>query len=154
MPRSLWNGTISVGLINVPVKLYSAVESKTVHFHEVHLGDGAKVEHRRFCSAEEREVPYEEVVSRARLEDVIARKRKGKRISAPRPEKEPSPAPDLMGALERSLAAAKGETRPSRDGGGDLGSLSRDELYEHAQDRDVPGRSSMTKEQLVKALSR
>ncbi len=62
MPRSLWNGTISVGLINVPVKLYSATESKTVHFREVHLDDGAKIEHRRFCSAEDREVPYEEVV--------------------------------------------------------------------------------------------
>jgi DNA end-binding protein Ku len=62
MPRSLWNGTISVGLINVPIKLYSAVESKTVHFREVHLADEAKVEHRRFCSAEDREVPSEEVV--------------------------------------------------------------------------------------------
>jgi DNA end-binding protein Ku len=62
MPRSLWNGTISLGLINVPVKLYSAVQSKTVHFREVHLPDEAKVEHRRFCSAEDREVPYEEVV--------------------------------------------------------------------------------------------
>jgi DNA end-binding protein Ku len=62
VPRSLWNGTISIGLINVPVKLYSAVESKTVHFREVHLGDDAKVEHRRFCSIEDREVPYDEVV--------------------------------------------------------------------------------------------
>jgi DNA end-binding protein Ku len=62
MPRSLWNGTISVGLINVPVKLYTATESKTVHFREVHLEDGAKIEHRRFCSAEDREVPYDEVV--------------------------------------------------------------------------------------------
>jgi DNA end-binding protein Ku len=62
MPRSLWNGTISVGLINVPVKLFSAVESKTVHFREVHLADEGKVEHRRFCSAEDTEVPYEEVV--------------------------------------------------------------------------------------------
>jgi DNA end-binding protein Ku len=62
MPRSLWNGTISVGLINVPVKLYTATESKTVHFREVHLEDGAKIEHRRFCSAEDREVPYEDVV--------------------------------------------------------------------------------------------
>jgi DNA end-binding protein Ku len=62
MPRSLWNGTITVGLINVPVKLYSATESRTVHFREVHLEDGAKIEHRRFCSAEDREVPYEEVV--------------------------------------------------------------------------------------------
>jgi DNA end-binding protein Ku len=62
MPRSLWNGTISVGLINVPVKLYSATESKTVHFREVHLEDGEKIEHRRFCSKEDREVPYDEVV--------------------------------------------------------------------------------------------
>jgi DNA end-binding protein Ku len=62
MPRSLWNGTVAVGLVAVPVKLYSAVESKTVSFNEVHLKDGARVEHRRFCSKEDREVPYEEVV--------------------------------------------------------------------------------------------
>src|SRR5215207_6931894 len=62
MPRSLWNGTISVGLINVPVKLYTAVESKTVHFREVHLEDEGKVQHRRFCSAEDKEVPYDQVV--------------------------------------------------------------------------------------------
>ena len=62
MPRSLWNGTISVGVIAVPVKLYTAVESRTVRFREVHLEDEAKIEHRRFCSAEDKEVPYEEVV--------------------------------------------------------------------------------------------
>ena len=64
MPRSLWNGTVSVGLVHVPVKLYSATESKTIHFHEVHLEDGARIEHRRFCAKEDREVPYEEVVRR------------------------------------------------------------------------------------------
>jgi len=62
MPRSLWNGTISVGVIAVPVKLYTAVESKTVRFREVHLEDGAKIEHRRFCAKEEKEVPYDDVV--------------------------------------------------------------------------------------------
>ena len=62
MARSLWNGTLSVGAIIVPVKLYTAVESKTVRFREVHLADDAKVEHRRFCSKEDREVPYDEVV--------------------------------------------------------------------------------------------
>jgi DNA end-binding protein Ku len=61
-PRSLWNGTISVGLVYVPVKLYTATESKTVSFQEVHLEDGARIEHRRFCEKEGREVPYEEVV--------------------------------------------------------------------------------------------
>jgi DNA end-binding protein Ku len=62
MPRSIWNGTVTFGVVNVPVKLYSATESKTVHFHEVHLADGSRIEHRRFCSREGEEVPYEEVV--------------------------------------------------------------------------------------------
>ncbi|MEZ0292325.1 MAG: Ku protein [Solirubrobacteraceae bacterium] len=62
MPRSLWNGTISVGVIAVPVKLYTAVETRTVRFREVHLEDGAKIEHRRFCSKEGEEVPYDDVV--------------------------------------------------------------------------------------------
>jgi DNA end-binding protein Ku len=61
-PRSLWNGTIAVGLLTVPVKLHTATESKTVHFHEVHEQDGARIEHRRFCSEEEKEVDYDEVV--------------------------------------------------------------------------------------------
>jgi DNA end-binding protein Ku len=61
-PRSIWNGTVAFGLMSVPVKLYTATESKTVHFHEVHLEDGARVEHRRFCSKEDKEVPYKEVV--------------------------------------------------------------------------------------------
>jgi len=61
-PRSIWNGTITFGLVNVPVKLFTAVESKTVRFREVHLKDGASVEHRRFCSKEDREVDYDDVV--------------------------------------------------------------------------------------------
>jgi DNA end-binding protein Ku len=61
-PRSIWNGTISFGAVHVPIKLYSATESKSVSFTEVHLDDGAKVEHRRFCSKEDKEVPYEEVI--------------------------------------------------------------------------------------------
>jgi DNA end-binding protein Ku len=62
MPKSIWNGTVSFGLVHVPVKLYSATESKTVHFHEVHLKDGSKVEHRRFCSKEDKEVDFKDVV--------------------------------------------------------------------------------------------
>ncbi|HEX2103620.1 MAG TPA: Ku protein [Solirubrobacteraceae bacterium] len=62
MPRSIWNGTIAFGLMTVPVKLHTATESKTVHFSEVHLDDGARIEHRRFCSREDKEVEYKEVV--------------------------------------------------------------------------------------------
>jgi DNA end-binding protein Ku len=62
MARSIWNGTIAFGLMTVPVKLHTATESKTVHFTEVHLDDGARIEHRRFCSKEDKEVDYKEVV--------------------------------------------------------------------------------------------
>lgn len=62
MPRSIWNGTITFGLVNVPIKLYTATESKTVHFSEVHVKDGARIEHRRICPTEDKEVPYKEIV--------------------------------------------------------------------------------------------
>src|SRR5579884_2838828 len=62
MPKSIWNGTVTFGMVHIPVKLYSATESKTVHFKEVHLKDGAAIEHRRICPKEEREVPYKEIV--------------------------------------------------------------------------------------------
>jgi DNA end-binding protein Ku len=61
-PRSIWNGTITFGLVNVPVKLYTATESKTVHFHEVHTRDGAKIEHRRICPKEDKEVEFKDIV--------------------------------------------------------------------------------------------
>ena len=302
MARPLWTGSLSFGLVNVPVALFSAVRDVDLHFHQLHEKDAARIDTRRFCAEEDVEIPLEEVghayelesgksvvvtdedleavaprktrtidieafvdladidpvyfdhpyflaptgesegprrayqllveamgrsdgvalgrfvmrtkeylvairvreerlalttmlfgdearptkgidtggrkpsgkqldhavalidalstdwdpsayrdCYRARLEDVIDRKRKGKRISAPKPEKEPSPVPDLMVALERSLAEATGK-RP--DGKRDLGDLSREELYERAREEDVPGRSSMSKDDLVKALSR
>jgi DNA end-binding protein Ku len=62
MPRSLWNGTVTFGLVNVPIKLFTATESKSVHFREVHVKDGARIEHRRICPKDEREVPTAQVV--------------------------------------------------------------------------------------------
>jgi DNA end-binding protein Ku len=62
MPKSIWNGVISFGLVHVPVKLYSATESKTVSFREVHVSDGAQLEHKRICSKEDRQVPFKEIV--------------------------------------------------------------------------------------------
>jgi DNA end-binding protein Ku len=62
MPRSIWNGTITFGMVNVPIKLYSAIESKSIHFHEVHVKDGARIEHRRICPKQDREVPKEQIV--------------------------------------------------------------------------------------------
>jgi DNA end-binding protein Ku len=62
MPRSIWNGTVTFGMVNVPIKLYTATESKTVHFQEVHIKDAAKIEHRRICPKEDKEVPYKQIV--------------------------------------------------------------------------------------------
>jgi DNA end-binding protein Ku len=313
MPRPLWSGSLSFGLVNVPVALFSAVRDRGLHFNQIHAPDGARIETRRYCAEEEKEIPYEEIGHaydlengktvivtdedlaevaprrtrtidieafadladidpvyfdhpyflapigdsdgtrrayqllveamgreeraaigrfvmrtkeylvairvregrlalttlrfgdevrsakdidtgggkpakaqleqavaliealgtdwepaawedryRARLEDVIDRKRKGKTIKAPaQAEQEPTPVPDLMAALERSLAEATGTT--PRGGGsgrkekaeardGELADLSREELYERAQKEDVPGRSSMSKGELIDAL--
>jgi DNA end-binding protein Ku len=61
-PRSIWNGTITFGLVNVPIKLYTATESKTVSFSQVHVSDGSKIEHRRFCPKEDKQVDYKDTV--------------------------------------------------------------------------------------------
>lgn len=61
-PRSIWNGTLAFGLVRVPVKLFSAVDSRTIRFREVHIKDGSPLEHRRVCAAENEVVPYEEIV--------------------------------------------------------------------------------------------
>ena len=61
-PRSIWSGAISFGLVNVPVKLYTAVRKKDVRFHQLHEKDGSRIKQKRFCEAEDKEVPYEEIV--------------------------------------------------------------------------------------------
>jgi DNA end-binding protein Ku len=61
MPRSIWNGTVTFGLIAVPIKVHSAIEDKGVHFHQVHDKDGARIKQKRMCSKEGKEVPYKEV---------------------------------------------------------------------------------------------
>jgi DNA end-binding protein Ku len=62
MARAIWSGAISFGLVNIPVKLHSAVSHREVRFHMLHDADGARIQLRRFCSAEGVEVPYEHIV--------------------------------------------------------------------------------------------
>ncbi len=62
MPRALWTGAISFGLVNVPVKLYSATSPKTVRFHQLHAKDGVRIQQKRFCPADGEEVSYEQLV--------------------------------------------------------------------------------------------
>jgi DNA end-binding protein Ku len=62
MPRAIWSGSISFGLLNVPVKLYSAVAKKNVSFRELRQEDGSRIRHKRVAEADDEEVPYEEIV--------------------------------------------------------------------------------------------
>ncbi|MEU6098911.1 Ku protein [Streptomyces sp. NPDC047079] len=59
--KATWPGMIQVGLVALPIRLYAATEEHPVRLHEIHVADQGRVEHRRFCKAEDREVPYEQV---------------------------------------------------------------------------------------------
>jgi DNA end-binding protein Ku len=62
MPRSIWTGAISFGLVTVPVKLYSAVNRKTVRFNQLHESTGARIQMQRVDPTTGEEVPYDEIV--------------------------------------------------------------------------------------------
>ena len=61
MPRSLWTGSLSFGLVNVPVRLETAVRDRDLHFRQIHRKDGAPIEVQRWCSEEDVEVAFEEI---------------------------------------------------------------------------------------------
>lgn len=69
MPRSLWTGSISFGLVNVPVQLVSAARDLDVHFHELHEKDGTRLERRRVCAKEDKEVDWDEIARAYDRED-------------------------------------------------------------------------------------
>ena len=61
MARPPWRGSLSFGLVNVPVQLVTAARDLDFHFHELHEKDNARIEQRRFCTKEDEEVTWEEV---------------------------------------------------------------------------------------------
>ena len=64
MPRAMWSGAISFGLVNIPVKLYKATAStsgKQISFHQIHKTCGTRLRHLRWCPLDEVEVPWDEV---------------------------------------------------------------------------------------------
>ena len=62
MPRAIWSGSISFGLVNIPIKLYAAVSRKTVHFNQIDSRTGARVKHKKVSAADGDEVPTEAIV--------------------------------------------------------------------------------------------
>ena len=305
MPRSLWTGSLSFGLVNVPVQLVSAARDLDFHFHQLHEKDNVRIEQRRFCSEEDVEVAWEEVARsydldgeqviltdaelgsveprktrtvdieafvdladvdpiyfdhpyflvpagdsegtlrayrllvevmgsteraalgrfvmrtkeylaavrvrdgaltlttmlfhdevrpakdvptggkkpkkqqldqavalieelstdwdpesyadcyRERLRRVIESKRKRRKVEVPEQEREPSPVPDLMAALQATLDNVRNgrELREEPEADGDLSALSKDELVERAKEANIEGRTKMSKKELAEALS-
>jgi len=62
MPRSIWNGVISFGMVSIPVKLYTATQSKDISFHLLHKECNTRLQQLRWCPTHERAVEWSEVV--------------------------------------------------------------------------------------------
>jgi DNA end-binding protein Ku len=299
-PRAVWSGTISFGLVTVPVRLYGAIQDHTLHFNYIHQPDGSRIGYEKICKAEGKPVPDEEIVRafeyekgeyvvmtdedfeaakvegnrtidirdfvpyeqidpilfrhsyyvapddggertyvllrnameeaglagiakfvmrdrqnlgclrvrdglltleqmyfadevrpveeiapsadvevdereltmarqlidafagdfepekyrdtyRDTLCEIIKAKREGEEIVT-EPRAEPEQPTDLMAALRASIAAAQKRREPAPARDGDLEELSKNELYDRAKEADIPGRSQMTREELLEAL--
>src|SRR5687767_9168457 len=62
MPRPLWRGAISFGMVSIPIKLYSATEEKDVRFNMLHKTDHSRIRQKRFCAEEDVEIENDEIV--------------------------------------------------------------------------------------------
>jgi DNA end-binding protein Ku len=62
MPRAMWKGAISFGLVTIPVSVYPATEEKTLRFNQLHDDDGGRIRMKRVCSIDGEEVGYEHIV--------------------------------------------------------------------------------------------
>jgi DNA end-binding protein Ku len=69
MARSLWTGSLSFGLVNVPVALFSGVVDTDLHFRQLHAKDHTPVEIHRFCADEDVEVTYDEIANGYETDD-------------------------------------------------------------------------------------
>jgi DNA end-binding protein Ku len=68
MPRSMWKGAISFGLVTIPVAVYPATEEKTLRFNQLHDEDGGRIRYKRVCEKDGEEVPFEHIVKGFEIE--------------------------------------------------------------------------------------
>ncbi|NHC13279.1 non-homologous end joining protein Ku [Motilibacter deserti] len=67
--QAIWKGTVSFGLVSIPVKLYAATEEKGISFRQVHDADGGRIKYKRVCSVDGEEVAYRDIVKGFELPD-------------------------------------------------------------------------------------
>lgn len=61
MPRSIWKGAVSFGLVTIPVRVYGATETKDISFRQVHPEDGGRIRYKRVCEVCGKEIPFAEI---------------------------------------------------------------------------------------------
>ena len=69
MPQSIWKGSISFGLVSIPIRLFSATEEKDISFRQVHREDGGRIRYKRVCSVDGEEVSYSDIAKGYELPD-------------------------------------------------------------------------------------
>jgi DNA end-binding protein Ku len=69
MPRAIWSGSISFGLVNAPVKMYSAIDEHDLELHLVHEKDGSRIGYEKVCKKEGKAVPSDEIVKAYEVSD-------------------------------------------------------------------------------------
>jgi DNA end-binding protein Ku len=69
MPRAIWSGSISFGLVNAPVKMYSAIDEHDLELHLVHEKDGSRIGYEKICKKEDKPVPSDEIVKAYEVSD-------------------------------------------------------------------------------------
>ncbi|WP_410615054.1 Ku protein [Amycolatopsis sp. lyj-109] len=67
--RAMWKGSVSFGLVSIPIQMYAATENKNVSLRQVHEADGGRIQYKRFCTIDGAEVPYAEVAKGYELPD-------------------------------------------------------------------------------------
>jgi DNA end-binding protein Ku len=68
MPRAIWSGTITFGLVNAPVRMFSAIDEQDLHFNLLHEPDGSRIGYQKICKTEGEPVPEEEIVKAFEIE--------------------------------------------------------------------------------------
>jgi len=69
MPHAIWTGAINFGLVMIPVKLFAATRENELHFNQLHKKDKGRINYKRVCSVDEKEVPWSEIVKGYEYED-------------------------------------------------------------------------------------
>src|SRR3546814_21106588 len=90
MPRAIWSGAISFGLVNIPIKLYAAVSRKSVHLNQLDSRTGSRIKYKKVSAADGEEVPSEALVKGSELSS-------GEYFTVDDPALVPDPKSDVTG---------------------------------------------------------